>query len=399
MNNKFAGVVIDPGHGGVDSGAAYNNLLEKDYNLLISRYMYDRFNEQGVPVYLTRDSDVTLNPSDRTRKVLSFFGNDPNVVVISNHLNAGGGDGAEVIYALRNNSKLANSILDNIGDSGQNIRRVYQRRLPSNSSKDYYYMLRDTGNTESLIIEYGFIDNLSDVDFLKDNYKELAEAVIKAVLEYKNIPYKEPVSMPTDIYKVAAGDTLYSIAKKLDTTVLELKKINNLENNILSVGQILKIPTKLVDIGDIDVYQVKSGDTLYKISKDFNITVDELKAINDLVSDDLFVGQLLNVPSGLSLVNSYIVNNGDTLYSIAKKFNISVNKLKEYNNLNSNLLNVGQKLLIPIGEDTTYVVKAGDTLYKIAREFNTTVDELRRLNNLTNDILSVGQILIVKDVT
>ena len=192
---------------------------------------------------------------------------------------------------------------------------------------------------------------------------------------------------------------MYSIAKKLDTTVSELKKINNLENNILSVGQILKIPTKLVDIGDVDVYQVKSGDTLYKISKDFNITVDELKAINDLVSDDLFVGQLLNVPSGLSLVNSYVVNSGDTLYSIAKKFNISVNKLKEYNNLNSNLLNVGQKLLIPIGEDTTYVVRAGDTLYKIAKEFNTTVSELRRLNNLTNDILSVGQFLIVKDVT
>lgn len=92
MNKNFSGVIIDPGHGGVDSGAAYNNLLEKDYNLLISRYMYDRFNELGVPVYLTRDSDVTLNPSDRTRKVLSFLGNNPNVVVISNHLNAGGAE-------------------------------------------------------------------------------------------------------------------------------------------------------------------------------------------------------------------------------------------------------------------------------------------------------------------
>lgn len=399
MNKNFLGVVIDPGHGGVDSGAAYNNLLEKDYNLLISRYMYDRFNELGIPVYLTRDSDVTLNPNDRTREVLSFFGNNPNVVVISNHLNAGGGDGAEVIYALRNDSKLANSILDNIGDTGQNTRRVYQRRLPSNSNKDYYYMLRDTGNTEALIVEYGFIDNLNDVDFLKDNYKELAEAVVKSVLEYKNISYEEPSNVPTDIYKVSAGDTLYSISKKLDTTVDELKKINNLNSNILSVGQILKIPTKIVDIGDVEVYQVKNGDTLYKIAKDFNISVDELKAINDLVSDDLFVGQLLNVPSGLSLVNSYVVNSGDTLYSIAKKFNISVNKLKKYNNLNNNLLSIGQKLLIPIGEDTTYVVRNGDTLYKIAREFNTTVDELRRLNNLTNDILSIGQILIVKDVT
>lgn len=90
MNNIFDGVVIDPGHGGVDSGAVGSDILEKDYNLQISRYMYDRFRELGVPVYLTRDSDVTLNPSDRTKKVLSFFGSNPNVVVISNHLNAGG---------------------------------------------------------------------------------------------------------------------------------------------------------------------------------------------------------------------------------------------------------------------------------------------------------------------
>lgn len=399
MNTNFSGVVIDPGHGGVDSGAAYNDLLEKDYNLLISRYMYDRFNELGVPVYLTRDSDVTLNPNDRVKKVLSFFGNNPNVIVISNHLNAGGGDGAEVIYALRNNSRFANSILSNIGSTGQNTRRVYQRRLPSNANKDYYYMLRDTGVTEPVIVEYGFIDNANDVDFLKDNYKELAESVVKSVLEYKNIPYESPEVLPTDIYKVMAGDTLYSISKKLDTTISELKNLNNLINNNLSVGQILKIPTKLVDIGDTEVYQVKSGDTLYSIARKYNITVDELKAINDLVSDSLSVGQLLNVPSGLSLVNSYIVEKGDTLYSVAKKFNISVNKLKEYNNLSSNLLSVGQKLLIPIGEDTTYVVKSGDTLYKIARDFNITVDELKKLNNLKDNNLSIGQILIVKDVS
>lgn len=89
---KLTGVIIDPGHGGVDSGAVGDNLLEKDYNLLISKYMYDRFKELGVPVYLTRDSDVTLEPSDRIREVISFFGKDPNVVLISNHLNAGGGE-------------------------------------------------------------------------------------------------------------------------------------------------------------------------------------------------------------------------------------------------------------------------------------------------------------------
>ena len=396
MNDAFDGVVIDPGHGGVDSGARGNNALEKDYTLLISKYMYDRFRELGIPVYMTRDNDVTLNPTERVKKVLSFFGDDPNVVVISNHLNVGKGTGAEVVYALRNSSKLANDILNNIGNTGQNTRRVYQRRLPSNPSKDYYFILRETGKTEPLIVEYGFIDTDDDLNFIKNNYKQLAEAVIKAVLEYKGIPYTSPETMLTDTYKVVKGDTLYGIAKKLDTTVDELKKVNDLVSNQLSIGQILKIPVKEIDLGETELYQVKAGDTLYGIANKYGITLKKLKAINNLVNDNLAIGQLLNVPSGLSSVNSYIVNSGDTLYSIAKKFGITVSKLKEINNLENNMLSIGQKLIIPLVDDMTYVVKTGDTLYGIAREFNTTVDELKRLNNLISDILSVGQILMLK---
>ena len=396
MNNIFDGVVIDPGHGGVDGGAKGKDTLEKDYNLLISRYMYDRFNELGIPVYITRDSDITLNPSDRVNEILSFFGDDPNVVVISNHLNAGGGKGAEIIYALRNNSTLADIVLRNIGNTGQNTRRIYQRRLPSDSTKDYYFIHRNTGNTEPLIIEYGFIDNEDDLKYLKDNYKELAEAVVKSVLEYKNIPYEEPDKIIKDTYKVMKGDTLYGIAKKLDTSVDELKKINNLTSNALSIGQILKVPTKTIDLGDTEIYQVQKGDTLYGIANKYGISLSELKAINNLNNDNLTIGQLINVPSGLSVANTYIVSSGDTLYSIAKKFNIGLDKLKSVNNLTGNMLSIGQKLIIPFEEDLTYVVKAGDTLYNIARKFNTTVDDLKKLNNLVNDILSIGQILIVK---
>lgn len=398
MNKNFSGVIIDAGHGGVDSGARGSDILEKDYNLLISKYMYDRFRELGVPVYLTRDSDVTLEPKNRTNRILSFFGNDSNALVISNHLNAGGGTGAEVIYALRNDSKLANSILNNIGNTGQSTRRVYQRRLPFDSTKDYYYILRDTGKTEPLIVEYGFIDNDKDLTFLKDNYKNLAEAVIKAVLEYKNIPYKEPDKTITDTYIVVKGDTLYSIAKSLDTTVEELKKLNSINNNMLTLGQMLKVPVKIVDVGDTDIYQVKEGDTLYSIANKYNISVNELKAINELDSDILSIGQILNVPSGLSLVNTYIVTKGDTLYSVAKKFDTTIDEIKKLNNLDNNMLSVGQKLLIPIYEDTTYVVTNGDTLYSIARKFNTTVDEIKRLNNLSNNSINPGQILIVRNV-
>lgn len=391
-------IVIDPGHGGVDSGAIGSDVLEKDYNLLISQYMYDRFKELGVPVQITRDSDITLEPSARTNKILSFFGNSPDVIVLSNHLNAGGGAGVEVIYALRNNSRLANSILDNIGNLGQKKRRVYQRRLPSNSSKDYYFIHRNTGNTESLIIEYGFIDNDEDLDFLKDNYQDLAEAVIKSVLEYKGINYVPPVTEIVDTYKVMKGDTLYKIANKLDTTVDEIKKLNGLTSDNLFIGQILNIPTKVVDVGDTEIYIVKKGDTLYSLANRFNITVDELKKLNNLISNNLSVGQLLNVPSGLSTSNTYIVSSGDTLYSISKKFDISVDKIKEVNDLTSNMLSIGQKLYVPVSDDTTYVVKKGDTLYSIAKNNNISVTELKRLNNLSSNIVSIGQILIIKDI-
>lgn len=85
-------VIIDPGHGGTDSGATGNNLLEKDYNLLISKYMYDRFKELEIPVAITRDSDTTLSPTDRVNTILNKFGNSSDVILISNHINSGGGD-------------------------------------------------------------------------------------------------------------------------------------------------------------------------------------------------------------------------------------------------------------------------------------------------------------------
>ena len=90
MNNNLRGIVIDAGHGGSDPGAVSGNNFEKDYALAMSKYFYDRFRELGIPVILTRDTDITLNPSDRVDKILEAYGDNPNVIVVSNHLNAGG---------------------------------------------------------------------------------------------------------------------------------------------------------------------------------------------------------------------------------------------------------------------------------------------------------------------
>lgn len=397
-------VIIDPGHGGTDSGATGNNLLEKDYNLLISKYMYDRFKELGVPVAITRDSDTTLSPTDRVNTILNKFGNSSDVILISNHVNSGGGEGAEVIYALRNRDTLAKRILENIGATGQETRKYYQRRLPSDTSKDYYFIHRNTGNLEPLIVEYGFIDDTKDVEFLKENYKELAEAVISAVANYIGVPYKAPNVLITNTYVVQKGDTLYSIANKLGTTVSELKKENNLTSNTLQIGEVLRIPTKEIYEGEENVYIVQKGDTLYSIAAANNTTVDELKKANNLTSNILSTGQLLKIPSALLPESTYIVKKGDSLYSIANKYNATVDELKRINNLTSNILSIGQVLKLPSDkvsdvekEENTinYTVQKGDSLYSIARKYSTTIDKIKDLNNLTTNLLSIGQVLLI----
>ena len=406
-NNEYRAVrkvIIDPGHGGTDSGATGNNLLEKDYNLLISKYMYDRFKQLGIPVAITRDSDTTLSPTDRVNTILNKFGNSSDVILISNHVNSGGGEGAEVIYALRNKDTLAKRILENIGATGQTTRKYYQRRLPSDTSKDYYFIHRNTGNLEPLIVEYGFIDNTKDVEFLKENYKELAEAVISAVANYIGVPYKAPNGIITNTYVVQKGDTLYSIANKLGTTVSELKKENNLTSNTLQIGQVLRIPTKEIYEEEENVYVVKKGDTLYSIAMANNTTVDELKKVNNLTSNILSTGQLLKIPSALLPESTYTVKKGDSLYSIANKYNTTVDELKRINNLTSNTLSIGQVLKLPSDkasnvekEENTisYTVQKGDSLYSIARKYDTTIDRIKDLNNLTTNLLSIGQVLLI----
>ncbi|MFV0250286.1 MAG: N-acetylmuramoyl-L-alanine amidase [Bacilli bacterium] len=89
-------VVVDAGHGGEDPGANGNGIIEKDLTLDISKYMYDRFKSLGVPVSLTRSSDETVDPTERVNRILNAFGDNSNVVVVSNHINAGGANGQNV---------------------------------------------------------------------------------------------------------------------------------------------------------------------------------------------------------------------------------------------------------------------------------------------------------------
>lgn len=235
---------------------------------------------------------------------------------------------------------------------------------------------------------------------------------------------KIPSTVTTIDYVVKKGDSLYSIAKRYNTTVKDITRLNNLTSNSLTVGQLLIIaiddnatstPTTYKD------YVVKKGDSLYSIANKNNITVDELKKINNLTSNMLSIGQVLKLPTQdkEEEMTMYTVQKGDSLYSIAKKFGITVDEIKSLNNLTSNNLAIGEQLMIkgstgdePINPEEEcigtgyaepqyimYTVQRGDSLYTIARRYNTSVDNIKALNNLTNNNLTIGEQLKIKEVS
>ena len=382
-------VIIDASRGGEDAGITRGGIVEKDFNLDISNYINNYLKNRGINSTVIRTNDTTLTDSDRINRI-NNIGIDKDTIIISNRMNNDTSN--EIIYALRNSDSLASDIADSLADNGYVVDKYYQLRLPSDTSKDYYYITRNTSPAETVIIEYGDIANIP----------LLGDSVGSAIYSYIN---------RSNIYIVKSGDSLYSIARKYNTTVDELKKLNNLSSNVLSIGQVLKIPSSSEsnntgsNTGTSNTYVVKSGDSLYSIARKHNTTVDELKRLNNLTSNVLSIGQVLKIPSSsesnntgsnTGTTNTYVVKSGDNLYSIARKYNTTVDEIKKLNNLTSNLLSIGQVLKIPSGSSTnTYVVKSGDNLYSIARKYQITVDELKKLNNLNSNLLSIGQVLKV----
>ncbi|MFS1511253.1 N-acetylmuramoyl-L-alanine amidase [Chengkuizengella sp. SCS-71B] len=183
-------LIIDSGHGGKDPGGGTNHLWkEKDFALQISLYQYDRFRQLDIPVTLTRNEDVFISSVNRARMVRESGAQ----YCFSNHINAGGGDGVETIHSIHADPTLATKLAQGIVDEGQNLRRVFSRRLPTDPKKDYYFMHRETGSVSTTIIEYGFADSkLDDVEQLQTFWKDYAEAVVKTFTTFIGREYKSP---------------------------------------------------------------------------------------------------------------------------------------------------------------------------------------------------------------
>lgn len=229
-----------------------------------------------------------------------------------------------------------------------------------------------------------------------------------------------------ETYIVKPGDTLYGISNQYGVSVTELAELNGIKGSSLGVGTVLKIPINAgSNPNNMFMYTVKQGDTLYKIATKYNTTVKKIMDLNYLKNTSITPGQVLRIPETytkeedmyLPNYTNYIVKKGDTLYSIAKNNNISIDTIIKDNSLDNNTLKIGSILKIRIpsvegtvieecyGEDytppnmntvpvvSTYTVKKGDNLYSIAKKYNTSASAIMLLNNLPNTNLQIGQIL------
>ena len=204
-----------------------------------------------------------------------------------------------------------------------------------------------------------------------------------------------------EVYEVTAGDSLYSLSRRFATTEAHLISLNGLTGpRDLEVGQTILVP--LIDEIKFEVYEIKPGDTLFSISRRYNTTVAQLRALNGISGDlDMAIGRSILVPRvDESLFDSIVVQAGDSLYTIAQRYGVSLPVLQALNGLpNPRDLRVGQTILAPTLEDAVleiYTVGRGDNLTKIADAYGTTVDFLQLLNGIADpSLLQLDEILLV----
>ena len=250
-------------------------------------------------------------------------------------------------------------------------------------------------------------------------------------------------------YRVKRGDNLSTIAQKYDVAVDDLKKWNNIRGNKVAYGKNLKIngveaDQKSTAVAKVEIdkkgiqkdslatptnsiYVVQKGDNLSNIAKKFNVTVAELQDWNKLTTKSISLGASLQVvknPIHNELIAepverkdiAYSVQKGDNLGSIAKKFGASVEDLKQWNNLTSNAIAIGNSLIVAkneividtnkvaiasfkkkeqypstTGKESEYYVKKGDSLYSISKKYpGVTISDLKKWNNIKGEELKPG---------
>lgn len=229
-------------------------------------------------------------------------------------------------------------------------------------------------------------------------------------------------------HKVIKGENIYRIALRYNVSMDEIFNLNPGSKELIKTGETLLIPrnrnTAVTDSdGNYKNYLVSKGETKFGISKSFGISISELERLNPFIRPMLQAGHNIRVPNNGTTVSSstklgeHIVVKGETLWSISQNYNLTLEELRNLNkDQTTDIISIGQVLVVSKTQSnevvetesiqqtestenipSTYTVKKGDTKFGLSKRFNISIAELERLNPETIDALKTGSTLTLQD--
>ncbi len=334
-----------------------------------------------------------------------------------------------VIYVPEDKKEFYSSI-----DNQTAIEKTVAKNIAKRNNNEYVYHRIRRGETLSTIAEryHVYASSIRRWNHLSSN-RIFAGKKLKiythGYTEYVASNDKTSNSS-SDVYryKIKRGDSIGELAVKFGVSASQIKKWNDIDDNTLIAGRTLKIygGSDASSLGDnttktsanVNYYKVKKGDTIGEIAELFKVSASSIRRWNSLRSNKIIAGQSLRVLSdeGINDLpessnngnNVHAVRNGESLYSIAHDYRMSVSDLKDLNNLNGNKIVPGQSLKVSPGNEVAnnsssnikgaqiHRVERGESLYTIAHQYGMSVSRLKGLNNLDNNKIVVGQKLRVE---
>ncbi len=464
-------IAIDAGHGGDDPGALGQFSYEKTVNLQIAKRLQKRINRQlGMSAFLIRTGDYYVNLDKRSELAVKgkadflvsihadgFSSSQPSgasVWILSDrransemgrrmerhevHSELLGGKGAisesvgsvpflnKVFFDMSksNSMQVGSDVADLVVKELKKITKLHKEK-PVGAS----LAVLKSPYIPSILVEAGFITNHREERLLNqaEYQNKITNAVFKGIFKHFTVspPHDSLFAQKKRTIKhtVRSGESLSIIGARYSVSSHQLKSYNRLRSSSLRIGQVLNIPPNYELFVKRDAVQkvaklqpamhtVKRGESLSVIASYYGKTTTELKNYNKLRSTSLAIGQKIKIPNHAitTVTRVHIVRSGESLSVIAARYNKSVVLLKDYNNLPSTSLAIGQKIKIPnsaIARSTSrkvvarapkkvlrpsvHTVRSGESLSVIAARYNITMQALKNYNKLPSTSLRIGQ--------
>ncbi len=408
-------IAIDAGHGGEDPGAiGYRGSKEKELTLAIANSFkriidsdprFDSFMvragdyfvklnrrreiaaEQNADIFISIHADAftkssasgfsvfALSQSGATSAMARALATKENAADLIGGVSLADKD--DVLAQVLVDLSMTNTINESVNLGGRVLKELSKLgKLHSKRVEQAGFAVLKSPDIPSILVETGFITNPDEERNLRSSsyQAKVAQALYTAINQYfEQTPYynvatyqspaidnvvRSNANQSSQYHTVVRGDSLSKIAEKYRVSLSELKRINNLRNNVAVLGAKLTLPSNAQVSRNSQtgnsrpaVHTVKRGDSLSEISAQYNVTIASLKRVNGLSKDTVYLGQKIKITGGTGpnpvAPRKHTVNRGDTLSEIAEKYGSSTNEIMRANNMRSQTVMLGQTLTIP----------------------------------------------------